>query len=124
LGDYELRPGILAMYAHAESKVLELGNDLSKPESGLDFRIPLPFSIRGDQANIGVFGKNYTYLRELEFLRPDGGKSNVTTQWEFGATFGTRNQIKFLGIPVPRFGVSYRFGSNVAALRIVFGAPV
>lgn len=124
VGDYELRPGILALYAHAESKDLELGNDLSKIEAGLDVRVPLGFSIRGDDANLGFFAKNYTYLRELEFLRPDGGKFHLTAQWELGVTFGTRNQFKILGIPVPRFGVSYRFGGGVAALRIVFGNPV
>jgi hypothetical protein len=122
--DYELRPAAHFVYAHAEAGELKLGNDLTKLDAGLDVRIPLWFKIRGEQADFGVFGKNYTYLQELEFLRPDGGQFSLQAQWEFGVTMGTRRPFKFLGITIPRWGLSYRFGGGISAVRVVFGNPM
>jgi hypothetical protein len=122
--DYELRPAAQLLYAHAESGDLKLGNDLTKLEAGLDVRVPMWFKIRGEQADFGVFGKNYTYLQELEFLRPDGTQFSLHAQWEFGVTMGTRKPFKFLGITIPRWGLSYRFGGGISAVRVVFGNPL
>lgn len=124
VADYELRPGFLALWAHRSAKDLEYGEDLVKLESGLDVRVPLWFSIRGQQADFGVFFKNYSYFEELEFLRPELGPINLTTQWEFGVTLGTRTPLKFLGFKLPPIGMSYRFGDDVSAVRLVFGYPI
>jgi len=38
-------------------------------------------------------------------------------------TFGSRGPMKLWKIPLPRIGVGYVFGHDLAVLRIVFGAP-
>ena len=124
VADYELRPGFRALWAHRSADDLQYGEDLVKLESGLDVRVPLWFSIRGRQADFGVFVKNYSYFKELEFLRPELGPIHLTTQWEFGVTLGTRTPLKFLGFKLPPVGMSYRFGNDVSAVRIVFGDPI
>jgi len=124
VADYELRPGFRALWAHRAADDLEYGEDLVKLETGLDVRVPLWFSVRGRQADFGVFFKNYSYFEELEFLRPELGPINLTTQWEFGVTLGTRTPLEFLGFKLPPVGMSYRFGDDVSAVRIVFGDPI
>jgi hypothetical protein len=124
VADYELRPGFRALWAHRSAEDLEYGEDLVKLEAGLDVRVPLWFSVRGQQADFGVFFKNYSYLKELEFLRPELGPINLTTQWEFGVTLGTRTPLRFLGFKLPLIGLSYRFGDDVSAVRLVFGDPI
>lgn len=121
---YELQPGFRALWAHRSAEDLEYGEDLVKLESGLDVRVPLWFSIRGRQADFGVFFKNYSYFEELEFLRPESGPVNLTVQWEFGVTLCTRTPLKFLGFKLPPVGMSYRFGDGVSAVRLVFGKPI
>ena len=45
------------------------------------------------------------------------------TQYEVGVTFGTRPSIKLWKIPLPRLGLSYRFGEDLSAIRLIFGSP-
>jgi len=124
MADYELKPGFRFLWAHRVADDLLYGEELVKLESGLDVRVPLWFSIRRQQADFGVFFKNYSYFNELEFLRPEMGPIDLTTQWEFGVTLGTRTPLRFLGFKLPPVGMSYRFGDGVSAVRIVFGDPI
>jgi hypothetical protein len=122
LENYDIRPGFRAVWAHHSDPDIELGDDFGKFETGVEFRFPLGFSIKENQADIGAFGVNYFYMNELEIFRPDvEGPISVTTQWEFGMTFGTRTKLKILGITMPRIGLSYRFGDNISAVRFVLG---
>lgn len=51
------------------------------------------------------------------------GEANTVVQYEVGMTFGSRGPMKLWKIPLPRVGVGYVFGHDLAALRIVFGTP-
>ena len=124
VGRFELRPGLLGVWAHHTEPETDLGDDFSKLESGLDFRIPLGFHVRGELADLGIFGKNYLYLEELEIRPPGEVPFRLRAQWEVGATFGTRRPFKFLGVQIPRVGLSFRFGDGLTAFRVVFGNPV
>lgn len=124
MADYELRPGFRFLWAHRVADDLLYGEELVKLESGLDVRVPLWFTIRGQPADFGVFFKNHSYFNELEFLRPEMGPIDVTTQWEFGVTLGTRTPLKFFGFKLPPVGMSCRFGDGVTAVRILFGDPI
>jgi hypothetical protein len=44
-------------------------------------------------------------------------------QYEVGITLGTSAPRRVWGIPLPRVGVGYRFGSDLDVFRIVFGTP-
>jgi hypothetical protein len=50
-------------------------------------------------------------------------KSSTLVQYEVGITFGSRGPMKLWKIPLPRLGVGYVFGQDLAAVRIVFGTP-
>jgi hypothetical protein len=52
-----------------------------------------------------------------------GHGSNTLVQYEAGMTLGSRGPMKLWKIPLPRVGVGYVFGHDLAALRIVFGTP-
>jgi hypothetical protein len=49
--------------------------------------------------------------------------ANTLVQYEAGMTFGSRGPMKLWKIPLPRLGVGYVFGHDLAALRVVFGTP-
>jgi hypothetical protein len=44
-------------------------------------------------------------------------------QFEFGLTFGMTEQLHLWRIPLPRIGIGYRFGEDLAVYRLVFGSP-
>ncbi len=46
-----------------------------------------------------------------------------SVQYEIGLTLGTTEPRRVWGMPVPRVGIGYRFGSNLDVFRIVIGTP-
>jgi len=52
-----------------------------------------------------------------------GEGPNTLVQYEAGVTFGSRGPLKLWRISMPRIGVGYVLGQDLAALRIVFGTP-
>ena len=121
---FDLRPLMRAQWAQHTGPVHAIGDNLGRLEAGLESRFPLGFSIFGQVANLGIFGKYYSYMTELELVTPDGMPIDFTNQWEFGATLGTETPLKLWGIKLPRIGVSYRFGENVGAVRLILGKPM
>jgi len=121
---FDLRPLLRGQWAQHTGPVYAIGNDLGRLEAGLESRFPLGFYIFGQSANLGIFGKYYSYLTELELVAPDGVPIDFTNQWEFGATLGTKTPLRLWGIKLPRIGVSYRFGENVGAIRLILGKPM
>jgi hypothetical protein len=76
----------------------------------------------GSQADYEPYFVARVYLGgEDQPLASDG--ANTLVQYEVGMTFGSRGPMKLWKIPLPRLGVGYVFGQDLAVLRIVFGAP-
>jgi len=121
---FDLRPLMRGLWAQHTGPVYDIGDDMGRLEAGLEARFPLGFYIWGQSANLGFFGKYYSYLTELELVTPDGQSLDFTNQWEFGVTLGTKTPLTFLGVKIPRVGLSYRFGENVGAVRIILGKPM
>jgi hypothetical protein len=108
-----------------------LADDFLRLESAYEVRRPIPGSLGSRRLDAGVFVANYIYFDSAGFFRfPDraaamaantGVKSDANTVlWEIGITIGIEPR-KWAGIPVPEVGVSYRFGSDMTAWRLVFG---
>lgn len=53
----------------------------------------------------------------------EGSGPDTLVQYEAGITFGSRGAMKLWKIPLPRLGVGYVVGHDLAALRIVLGTP-
>jgi hypothetical protein len=52
-----------------------------------------------------------------------GRDTGTLVQYEVGMTFGSRGPMKLWKIPLPRIGIGYVIGQDLAAVRIVFGTP-
>jgi hypothetical protein len=67
-------------------------------------------------------------LNEYYVDQPDGPvdgavRGGSSVQYETGFTLGTSEPRRLWGIPVPRVGIGYRFGSHLDVVRIVIGTP-
>lgn len=101
----------------------EPNEDVALFESGLDVRRPLRYRFRGHETDIGLFVANYMYGEPTKYFLTEDATFEVRAQYEIGFTLGTREDIKLWKLPLPRMGLSYRFGDGVAAVRLVIGNP-
>jgi hypothetical protein len=67
-------------------------------------------------------------LSDIYVDQPDGPvdsaeRGGSSLQYEIGITLGSSGRRRIWHIPVPRFGIGYRFGSNLDVFRIVIGTP-
>ena len=92
-------------------------------ETALDARFPLRWTIGDRQTNVSIYAVNYLYLDDIEFVRPDDTQVTIDTEWEVGITFGTDPKMRWWKFAAPRFGISYRFGGELNAVRITVGTP-
>jgi hypothetical protein len=108
--------------------------DTDERESYLEFRTAvetsflLPLRIRGYETDLTVFPAVYVFYKPPEatatrLLGESLHHEDTWVQWEIGVTFGTRLKAKWWKVPIPRVGLSYRFGDGEDAVRIVFGGP-
>jgi len=74
------------------------------------------------QADFEPYFVGRVYFGGEDHPLPSDG-ANTLVQYEAGITFGSRGPMKLWKIPLPRVGVGYVFGHDLAALRVVFGAP-
>jgi hypothetical protein len=74
------------------------------------------------QADYEPYFVGRVYFGGEDHPLPSDG-ANTLVQYEAGVTFGSRGPMKLWKIPLPRLGVGYVFGHDLAALRVVFGAP-
>lgn len=108
--------------------------DTGVGESYLEFRTSvemaflLPMRVGGYETDLTCFTGAYVFYKPPEatatrLLGEPLGSEDTWVQWEVGITFGTRPGAKWWKVPIPRMGLSYRFGDGEDAVRIVFGAP-
>lgn len=95
--------------------------DFTMLESGLDIRWPVKLTFRGQATDLGVFLANYLYFEPTDYFLSEDRSFEVGSQYEVGMTFGTVERYKLWRIPVPRIGLSYRFGDGVQAVRLLLG---
>jgi hypothetical protein len=70
-----------------------------------------------------VYALNDYYLDQPNGPVVSAGQGGSSLQYEVGVTLGTPETRRIWGVPIPRIGVGYRFGSNLDVFRIVFGTP-
>ena len=119
----DIRLGNRLVYSGYTSKNLGFVDDFGVFESGLDFRRRLGFKIGSYEIDGSIFGANYLYFISPNLVRLTGMPLDMRTEWEFGFTFGTARAWRILGIKMPRFGLSYRFGTGADAIRFIIGNP-
>ena len=95
-------------------------DDFSRFTSILDVRQPAGFTIGGHTVDFGAFFKDELFFNTVVVRNLDGEPFEIRVRNEIGVTFGTAERTTVWIIPVPRVGVSYRFGQGVEQIRILF----
>ena len=72
-----------------------------------------------DRTAIGVIAGNELYFNEVGIRSPDE-TFYIRYRWEAGLSYGAYERIKWWKFPVPRVSVSYRWGQDVAGIRVGF----
>jgi hypothetical protein len=115
-----------------QSKAAEgLADDFLRLQTSYEARRRLPWTTERHSFDAGLFVASYVFFDSVALYRfpreitvatvEEVPRSNVTAQWEAGITFGVE-PAKVGRIPVPRLGLSYRFGDDVSAIRFVIGS--
>ena len=122
--DDDLRLGALLRFSGSSSDgALESGTIVTA-ELGLERMFEPRFSMGGEPISLGLYGlahHNFTTvrLRELDLSETTLRR----TALELGFSVGTVDQVKVLGITLPRLGISYRMSGEFTSWRINFGFP-
>jgi hypothetical protein len=120
---YNIRLGNRFVYSGYSSKNLNFTDDFGLFENGIDIRRQLHFSINKKQIDGGLFLVNYLYLKSPHLLQFKNNYSSIKSEWELGITFGAVTKWSLFRIRMPRFGLSYRFGGKLNAIRFIIGNP-
>ena len=129
--------GLVSLYEFGNQEIdWQLRNDLTF--AGVDLHGPggsshftrfqsVVTARRPISARLGLDGLAYA-LNDYYVDQPDGPVDSAdrrgdSLQYEVGLTLGTSETRRVWGIPLPRVGIGYRFGSDLDAWRIVFGTP-
>jgi hypothetical protein len=91
-------------------------------ETGIDALHPLPFRMQQKQAVGSVYFTNFLYSG-LEFRRPFDEPLRLDYENEVGVTLGSAEPLKWWLISLERWGIGYRFGRNLSAVRVFIGLP-
>ncbi len=81
-----------------------------------------PFS-RESRIDYLVYALNEYYVEQPDGPVDSGDRGGSSVQYEIGITLGTTEPRRVWGMPVPRVGIGYRFGSHLDVFRIVIGTP-
>jgi hypothetical protein len=122
-GPFDIRLGNRLVYSGYTTRNLSFEDDFAVFETGLDFRRPIGIRIGRYHLDGSIFGANYLYFVSPNVIRLKPDPSDTHAEWETGITFGTVEPLKFLGLGMPRVGLSYRFVPGANAIRIIIGNP-
>lgn len=111
------------LYAGNTTPDNAVNNDFSRFETGLNFQFPLRYQVWDRNTAFSLYYLNFIYFNDLTFLKLDDTEINVSAQNEVGLTFDTMPDMKVSVVKFSRFGLGYRFGNGVNAVRLVFGMP-
>ena len=81
-----------------------------------------PFS-RESKVDYLVYALNEYYVEQPDGPIDSADRGGSSVQYEIGVTLGTTEPRRVWGMPVPRVGIGYRFGSHLDVFRIVIGTP-
>jgi hypothetical protein len=104
------------------SKVHEIRSDaMAYFMTGLDLRMPMKLRLGSRPMDVSLYGINYLYFNDVEFQRVAAEPVTIDTEYEVGLTFGTDPAYEWWIFEAPRFGLSYRFGGQISAVRLTIG---
>jgi hypothetical protein len=81
-----------------------------------------PFAL-GSSVDYLLYALNEYYVDQPDGPVDSGNRDGSPVQYEIGITLGTPEPRRIWGMPLPRVGIGYRFGSEADIFRIVIGTP-
>jgi len=106
------------VYARDFANGQEPAEDFLLFETIFEPRVPLG-GIRGNPTDLGLFLLADSFFYPVIVPRADGGKSKILRRYEIGITYGSAEPTKLWIFPVPRIGLSWRFGQDVNGFRFI-----
>jgi hypothetical protein len=97
-------------------------DDFSRFQSIFEVRVPGGFAVGGHAIDFGPFLQNELFFNRVVVKNADGEPFEIRVRNEIGVTFGTAEPSRLWRIPIPRVGVSYRFGDGNEQIRVLFTA--
>lgn len=91
---------------------------------GSEIAVPAGFAIAERAALVAFQLTGTVYFKELEFLLPSTGGTQVSRELELGVALGVQRPFEILGVTFDRIGLAYRAGDNdLRGVRIVASFP-
>jgi hypothetical protein len=106
------------VYARDLANSQEPAEDFLLFETIFEPRVPLG-GIRGNPTDLGLFFLANSFFYPVIVPRADGGESKILRRYEVGITYGSAEPTKLWIFPVPRIGLSWRFGQDVTGIRFI-----
>ncbi len=91
--------------------------------TGLNWVTPLNFTLFNRNTNLGTHFVYYGYLNEIDFVEENNESFKVRNEFEIALTLGTHKPRSFLGFDYARYGLAFRYGENLRAVRLVSDFP-
>jgi hypothetical protein len=98
-------------------------DDYGVVEVGVEAVSPLRASLAGRRLTVGPYVILRFFYSDLVFERVGAAAIEIDNQVELGASVGTEEALRVLGVKLPRLGLAYRFGDGLESWRINFGFP-
>jgi hypothetical protein len=106
------------VYARDFANSQEPAEDFLLFETIFEPRVPLG-AIRGNPTDVGLFLLADSFFYPVIVPRTDGGESEILRRYEIGITYGSAEPTKLWIFPVPRIGLSWRFGQDANGIRFI-----
>ena len=91
---------------------------------GSEIAVPAGFAIAERAALVAFQLTGTVYFKELEFLLPSTGGTQVSRELELGVALGVQRPFEILGVTFDRIGLAYRAGDNdLRGVRVVASFP-
>ncbi len=91
--------------------------------AGLNWVTPLNFKLFSRNTNIGTHFIYYGYLNEIDFIEENNEPFTVRNELEIALSLGTHKPQSFLGFDYARYGLAFRYGKNLRAVRLFSEFP-
>jgi hypothetical protein len=123
-GNDDLRLGALVRVSGSSNEgALETGTVFTA-ELGIERMFEPGLSLNGETLNLGIYGLAHHNFTTVTLKEIDASKTKLRrTALELGFSVGTVDQVKVLGLSLPRLGISYRMSGEFRSWRLNFGFP-